>query len=230
MIIQTIIRLFCSCLIIIFVNLFVHQAQAVMAEDKQSRSVAEIFEDQQSPLEGEGDEPTEEPTEQEEVALMEQENPFMLILKLVFYLIIVIVLIYGLIKFLAIRQRKMQHNQLFQSLGGTTLGQNKSLQLVRVGGLIYLLGVADQISLIKEITDPSEISKIERDLEEQDTIVSKSFLEYFQTKLKERDHDGSTHSFSSIFKHSLQQQKDKRNQLENELYSNKTDEKEGRSL
>lgn len=224
---QTLIRLSCTCLIIIFVNLFVHQA--VLAEENRSPTVADMLENQEFPsMEDEDVEPN--PVELEEVALLEQENPFMLILKLVFYLLIVIVLIYGLIKFLAIRQRKLQHNQLFQSLGGTTLGQNKSLQLVRVGGRIYLLGVAEQISLIKEVTDPTDITNIERDLEEQDTIVSKSFLEYFQTKLKERVHDGSTHSFSSMFNQSLQHQKDKRTQLENELYSNKTDGKEGRSL
>jgi flagellar protein FliO/FliZ len=221
---QKIIRLSCSFLIIIFATLFVHQA--VKAEENQTRSVAEMLEEQESPAE----EVEIEPSEQEEVPLMEQENPFFLLLKLLFYLFVVIILIYGLIKFLSIRQRKMQDNQLFQSLGGTGLGQNKSLQLVRVGGQLYLLGVADQITLIKEIDDSTQISKIEGDLEKQDQFVSNSFIEFIQAKFKEKDTPGSTHSFSSLFDRSLQQQKDKRDQLENELYSYKTDEKEGRSL
>lgn len=205
-------------------NLFVHQA--MMAEENQSRSVADMLEEQEAPLVDD----EVEPIEHEEAVLMEQDNPFILLLKLVFYLFVVIVLIYGLIKFLSIRQRKMQHNQIFQSLGGTPLGQNKSLQLVRVGGQLYILGVADQITLIKEISDTTQISNIESDLDKQDTIVSNSFLEYFQKRLKEKDINGSTHSFSSLFNQSLKQQKDKRNQLENELYSYKTDEKEGRSM
>lgn len=154
------------------------------------------------------------------------KNGFILFFQLVFYTVIVIGMIYALIKFLAIRQRKMQHHQVFQNLGGTPMGPNKSLQLVKVGGKIYLLGVADQITLIKEINDVHQIEEIEKDVEEQESVLAKSFIEVFQAKLKKQEPNGS--SFQSLFSTSLNQQKKRHGELEKHLYQEDTKREEGR--
>jgi flagellar protein FliO/FliZ len=210
------------------VNLMVHQP--VFAEEGKENTVWGMFNEPTDSSTNQ-EETENEVSDQEEVAKTPKpDNAFMLLLKLVFYTLIVIALIYALVKFLAIRQRKMQHNQVFQSLGGTSLGTNKSLQLVKVGGKIYLLGVAEQISLIKEITETEETSIIERDLEETDSIISKNFLDLFKSKEKHGDQGRSTSSFQDLFNRSLGQQKEHLEKMEHQLVSRNTDEKEGRSM
>lgn len=175
----------------------------------------------------------EEPKQTEELVSITTDsnhtNPFTLILKLVFYTLIIIVLIYGLRKVVAIQQRKLQHNSLFNHLGGTSLGPNKSLQLVKVGGQIYLLGVGDQISLIKEIKDESEKSVIESSLEDDNQVISKGFVDLIQSKFNSRDQNGSAKSsFHEMFSHSLENQLQKRKKVELELQADEIQQKEGR--
>ena len=92
-----------------------------------------------------------------------QKSPMLLIGQLIFYTLLILVMIYGLIKFLASRQKRMEPNQAIHMIGGTALGNNRSLQLVKVGGKVYLLGVADQITLIKEFSDEEEIGTFDDD-------------------------------------------------------------------
>ena len=47
-----------------------------------------------------------------------------------------------------------------KNMGGISLGQHKSIQLVVIGESYYLIGVGDDIRLLKEITDPEEIDKL----------------------------------------------------------------------
>ena len=47
-----------------------------------------------------------------------------------------------------------------KNMGGISLGQHKSIQLVVIGESYYLIGVGDDIRLLKEITDPAEIDKL----------------------------------------------------------------------
>jgi flagellar protein FliO/FliZ len=225
---QTYFRILGTLLIILIVNLMVHQS--VFAAEEKDNTVWGMLNDPVDQSTNQGESGDESSNEEESAEATKPDNAFLLLLKLVFYTLIVVVLIYALVKFLAVRQRKMQHNQVFQSLGGTPLGTNKSLQLVKVGGKIYLLGVADQISLIKEITDSEETAIIEKDLKEQDSIMSKNFLELFKSKEKQGDQRGSTTSFQDLFNRSLQQQKQHLEKMEHQLVSRNTDEKEGRSM
>jgi flagellar protein FliO/FliZ len=221
-------RVLGTLLIVLLANLMVHQP--ALAEEGKESSVFDALNkplDQNTNLEkGE----KEGLNQEETTASTEPDNAFLLLLKLIFYTLIVLVLIYALIKFLAVRQRKMQHNQVFQALGGTPLGTNKSLQLVKVGGKIYLLGVADQITLIKEITDSEETAVIEREIEEKESMMSKNFIDLFKSKEKQSDQHGSTYSFQRLFNQSLHQQKSNQRKLEHQLGETNTDEKEGRSL
>lgn len=156
------------------------------------------------------------------------KTAFFLVLKIIFYLIIILFLIYGLIKFLASRQRKLSPHQLFQTLGGTSLGHNKSLQIVKVGNTYYLLGVAEQISLIKEITSPEEIALIEREIAEEESIITKGFGQLFHSK-RSTAQDKNPNSFQNLFEESLKEQKSKRKALEKNLSTIKDDNEEGTS-
>lgn len=212
-------------------NLFVHHY--VLAEGNVYDSY------QQDPHEKQNDpsniniEETEEQSFEMEEDIFDttdqSKTTFLLILEIVFYLFIVLVMIYGLIKFLAVRQRKIGHHRLFQTLGGTPLGNNKSLQLVKVGGKYYLLGVADQVSLIKEITDTNELSIIERDIEEQESVISKGLTNLLAKKSRVNEQGGSTQSFQNMFEKSLHHHKSKREVFENNGDPQTENNKEGRS-
>jgi flagellar protein FliO/FliZ len=166
----------------------------------------------------------------------DQKSPILLIFQLIFYLIIILVLIYALIKFLALKQKKLQPNQAINLVGGTPLGNNKSLQLVKIAGKVYLIGVADQITLIKEFSNADEINMLESDLEKQPTFFSNSFpgiskkqpMPFFNSLFgfsKKQPNINQNGRFVQIFNQSLDKQKEKQSQLEHDLFDG---EKEGR--
>lgn len=165
----------------------------------------------------------------------EDTSLVVIIFKLIFYTLLILVMIYALIKFLALRQRKLQPNQAVKLMGGTPLGNNKSLQLVKVGEKVYLIGVGDQVTLIKEFSESDEINNIETDLENQSTLftsplanISTSIVNFSKEKISKRMESKPNLSFEHLFKQSLNKQKGKQDQLKQDL--NEVDEKkEGNS-
>src|SRR5690625_77031 len=60
-------------------------------------------------------------------------------------LMIIIVMILLFVRFLSRRNKLWLSNHAIQTLGGVSLGQNKSLQLVEVGQSIYLIGIGEDV-------------------------------------------------------------------------------------
>lgn len=149
-----------------------------------------------------------------------EKSPMFLIGQLIFYTLIILVLIYALIRFLALKQKKLQPNQAVNLIGGTALGNNKSLQLVKVGGKVYLIGVADQITLIKEFSNADEINTIESDLEKQPTFFTNSLFSFSKNMPSTSEYGG----FDQLFNQSLSKQKEKQNQLEKALFDDTKEE------
>ncbi|MED0703217.1 MAG: hypothetical protein C6W58_05180 [Bacillaceae bacterium] len=81
-------------------------------------------------------------------------------LKMIFTLILVLGLLIFLLKFLNKKMKLPQETKYLQNLGGISLGQNKSIQLVKVGNRILIVGVGDTIELLQEINDEEEYKKI----------------------------------------------------------------------
>jgi len=75
-------------------------------------------------------------------------------------LVIVIILIVLTLRFLASRTRAWGQNRSLRSLGGIALGQNKSLQVIEVGGKVYLVGVGENVTLIDRIDDAEEAARL----------------------------------------------------------------------
>lgn len=76
--------------------------------------------------------------------------------KIVLSLLFVVALLFGVLKLVNRNNKKYQSNQLLQSLGGLSLGQSKSIQLVKIGNSLFIMGVGDDVHIIKEITDEKE--------------------------------------------------------------------------
>ncbi|WKA53904.1 flagellar biosynthetic protein FliO [Planococcus shixiaomingii] len=172
--------------------------------------------------------PDENETEQPiEPVVTEDKSLTVIIGKLILYTLLILVMIYGLIKFLAMRQKKFQPNQAVKLMGGTPLGNNKSLQLVKVGSQVYMIGVGDQVTLIKEFTDADEIKGIEKDLDNQPTLMSNPVVSFVKEKVNNRTKTGKTSGFEQLFSQSLTKQKLKQEQVAKDL--NKNDKEEGSS-
>ncbi|UAT31828.1 flagellar biosynthetic protein FliO [Bacillus badius] len=79
--------------------------------------------------------------------------------KMIGALIFVLALIYSLLRFVNQKSRSYQQSKLIQHLGGTPLGGNRSIQMVKVGDRILIVGVGENIELLKEINDETELAR-----------------------------------------------------------------------
>ncbi|VEF48392.1 flagella biosynthesis protein FliZ [Bacillus freudenreichii] len=92
---------------------------------------------------------------------------FFEMVKMVAALAFVIGLLYFLLKFINKKSQSYQQNRLVQNLGGTALGGNRSIQVVKAGKRLLVLGVGEDVRLLKEITDEQEQIEILNQYNEQ---------------------------------------------------------------
>ncbi|MCJ8006276.1 flagellar biosynthetic protein FliO [Lederbergia wuyishanensis] len=88
-------------------------------------------------------------------------------LKMILALIFVIAILYFLLKFINKKSQSYQQNRLVQNLGGTPLGGNRSIQIVKVGNRLLVLGVGENVQLLKEIADEEEYENYLKQYEDQ---------------------------------------------------------------
>lgn len=180
-----------------------------------------------------GEEVEEQPAEaedSEESLVMEERSMAAIIGQLVLYTLLIVVLIYGLIKFLAKRQKNLQPNQAVQLVGGTSLGNSKSLQLVKVGDKVLLVGVGEQVTLIKEFSEEDGLGDIENSAEKPPMLGAGTISEWLKGLKNSGTEPKKEKGFDQLFKQSLTKQKMKQHELKQELREEETDEdKEGRS-
>ncbi|MDF2557292.1 MAG: flagellar biosis protein [Bacillales bacterium] len=102
----------------------------------------------------------------------ESQSPslFFLLIKFVFYFLLVIGLLYMVLQFLSKRNRLLPSNGPILSLGGQPLGNNKSMQILLVGKTIYIVGVGDSVSLMRTISEGDEYEHLLEHLENQGKI------------------------------------------------------------
>lgn len=129
-------------------------------------------------------------------------------IKMIFALLFVIALLYGLLRFLNKRNRSFQRNQLIHNLGGVGVGQGKSIQLMQIGNSLYLVGIGENINLLKEITDPQEIEDLTKLYEEKlGSAQSLPYIMEFMNKLtKNKAHttkNNENPSFNETFQKKL---------------------------
>lgn len=77
---------------------------------------------------------------------------------------IVLAIIIGLIiftlKFLAQKNQAWSQAKSLRHLGGIAVGQNKSVQLIKIGSHVYVVGVGENVQLLEKIEDEVEIETI----------------------------------------------------------------------
>ncbi|WP_163530587.1 flagellar biosynthetic protein FliO [Halobacillus ihumii] len=131
-------------------------------------------------------------------------------IRLVFALLLVLALIYGLLKFFNKRSKGFSKNRTMENLGGLTLAPNKSLQAVRIGEQIFIVGVGDSIEVITEVTDQTTRESLLH--QENNDLVNKG-ISHLLNQNKERTADASKTAaspFKQLFEQQLGEMKHKR--------------------
>ncbi|PLS01465.1 flagellar biosynthetic protein FliO [Neobacillus cucumis] len=82
-------------------------------------------------------------------------------IKFIFSFAVIIILLLLCLKFLKANQKQIHSQGPFYAMGGHALGGNRSLQLVMIGQTLYILGIGNEVQLLRMI-EPGE---------EQDSIL-----------------------------------------------------------
>jgi flagellar protein FliO/FliZ len=138
-------------------------------------------------------------------------------IKMIFSFMFVIALLYLLLRFINKRSRLFQKYRYLENLGGTSLGTNRSIQLVKVGNRILVVGVGDSIQLLKEIDDEDEIKEIleEHNARLDQLIHSNEWLKrWLSNKNREQQSD---QPFASILKQQIHEYAKGRKKLLEEI-------------
>ena len=127
--------------------------------------------------------------------------------------VFVIAMLLFLLKFINKKSRAYQSGNIIKNLGGTNLGSNKSIQVVRIGEQLFIVGVGENVQLLKEITEPEDRKRI---LEEYNQSVDQSLVSTdIFSKLLDRKKEGTP--FIEQFKKQLEDSMAYRKQLRTDL-------------
>ncbi|MFD2443534.1 flagellar biosynthetic protein FliO [Bacillus sp. CGMCC 1.16607] len=150
--------------------------------------------------------------------------------KMIFALLFVIALLYAVLRFVNKKSKSFQSTMLVENLGGTSLGANRSVQLIKIGKQILVVGVGESIQLLKEIDDEVEYREIvESYNKKMDQMIQPSDLisrwmdklnKWNKTTVKKEDKQ-----FSSILRNQLNEFSNGRKKLLEEIEKEGSDER-----
>ncbi|RUL55794.1 flagellar biosynthetic protein FliO [Lysinibacillus antri] len=93
-------------------------------------------------------------------------------MKMFFSLVLVLALLILILKFINKRSTSYQQNSVVRNIGGISVGPQKSVQLLHIGDTLYIVGVGEDVQLIKEIKHPDEVKQLLEYYNEKQTFVT----------------------------------------------------------
>lgn len=126
--------------------------------------------------------------------------------KMIFATIFVVALLYFLLKFVNKKSLNYKSSQLVENLGGTSLGANRSVQIVKAGSRLLIVGVGENIQLLKEIDDPDEAGQVlaEYNKKMEQLVQPGDILTKVVEKTKKRSEEKKeTNPFADMLKRQL---------------------------
>lgn len=146
---------------------------------------------------------------------------------------LIIALIILLVRFLGKRNRYLSQSHAIRTLGAIGLGPNKSLQVIELGGNIYLVGVGENISLVDKISNPDEVASLVQAFENEgmelaglSSTLSGLISRFRKEPPREEELDGV--AFHEVFQSQLRKMPDRKRQME-ELLQNPEEQSTDRS-
>ncbi|WYP28548.1 flagellar biosynthetic protein FliO [Alkalihalobacillus sp. FSL W8-0930] len=165
-------------------------------------------------------------TDEDQTPAAVPENGFLTVLKLIGSLALIIALMYGLVRFLGKRTKTFRQSQVLENIGGMPLGPNRSIQLIKVGDRVLVVGVGESIQLLKEIDSEEELDELKRIQEEQDQanlqVPAQKAFDWFRSKVTrskaqpetQQDKVKAPSSFQDLFQEKLQEASKSQQELE----------------
>ncbi|WP_091485441.1 flagellar biosynthetic protein FliO [Gracilibacillus orientalis] len=135
-------------------------------------------------------------------------------IKLIVALAVVIGLIVLISKFLRNKNGFLKKHQVVENLGGISVGSNKSIQTIKIGDRFYVIGVAENIELLMEITDPKTIDQL---MKQEETDDSLDKLKAKLIKQPAESSKSSNQDFTSLFNKELNTMKEGRKKVYQKL-------------
>ncbi len=131
----------------------------------------------------------------------------------------VIGLLFLMLKFINSKSRSLKSSQIVENLGGTSLGSNKSIQLVKVGKQLLIVGVGEDVRLLKEIQENDEYEEIlsEYNRKTEQLIQPSDIVTRVIKRTKAIKDKNVQKSFKAELKSQLEDMKKERNSLFKEL-------------
>ncbi len=152
------------------------------------------------------------------------------LIMVIIVLLIIIVLIVFLARFMANKNQLWFQGRSLRQLGGVGVGQNKSVQLVKVGNAIYVVGVGNNVQLLDKIEDEHEIQQILESLHASPTVPGSNLITKLQgwiearkklTVSKDEMMSPEAESFQELFHSKLQQVGSRRANLKDLIETDK---------
>ena len=212
-----------KCIYLFVLLLFMFNSIPVVQAETGDGSVTDFFNQTESPEEDDSDLISDDNMTKDPSSNINQTNSptlFSIILKLIIVLAIIVGLIYLLLRVFNRSGHLNRHGDALVNLGGISLGANKSIQTIKVGEKVFLVGVGDDISLLTEITDEQVIEAL---VAKQDasTLPAQSILgqlKIFQkqaksAELEQQEQKFENQDFASLFKGELDTMKEKREKI-----------------
>ncbi|WP_456275486.1 flagellar biosynthetic protein FliO [Bacillus sp. AK128] len=211
---------------ILFSILLPLEGQLVLAAegDDENKTVYEEFEESPEVNENEEESPINEPVEQPvEEQLANNQFTFFDFLNLIFALFLVLMLLYVTLRFIKKKNQTYDSTKTMANLGGTSLGNNRSVQLVKVGDRILIVGVGENIQLLKEIDSEEEINRIlsqqQQDVQQllQPGDILTKIMDQFKSSKQKEKQENQNQSFKSVLASQLSELSKGRKKLLDEL-------------
>lgn len=133
---------------------------------------------------------------------------------------LILVLIVVLIRFLGKRSRYLSQSRSIRTLGAIGLGPSKSLQVIEIGGNIYLVGVGEDISLVDKISDPAEVAVLLQAFEEEETEFAgfasalSGLISRFKKEPPQEEEELEGTAFHEVFQSQLRKMPNRKRQME----------------
>ena len=159
--------------------------QTVSLAQADTTSVTEWIENQDQ-----ADSPAETSAEEETPQASQVGISIGDVIKMIVSTALVIGLLLLILKWVQKKGSNFTSHGVIQNMGGMSLGNQKSIQLVKIGNRVYIVGVADSVTLLKEIDSEAEIKELLETGQNQVNESVRSFSHLFLGK-KEQKQDNS---------------------------------------
>lgn len=191
------------------------------ATDNSNQSVDSYFNNKDSKSESEntGNTNTNQTPETDEKETSDVGISFGDIFRMFFALLFVAGLLFLLLRVINKKNRGYQHGRIIENIGGTPLGGNRSVQMVRIGETIYIVGVGDTVQLLNVIDDREEYNRLMEEYNEKvdQQLVTMDFAAKLMDKWKLKSAKQTPQSFSNHFQEQLEELKQDRQKVKEDI-------------